>query len=60
MDIDDLLPFRGYSLGEFIQTAAVIRSDITNPDRLSDFERYVLTGRHTAEGHQVALFPTRD
>jgi len=59
-NIDDLLPFRGYSVGEFIRTAAAIREDDANPNHLSDFDRFVLTGRHEAERHQVTLHPVRD
>jgi hypothetical protein len=60
MDIDELLPFKSYSLEEFIRTAAAIRSNEDDPNRLSSFVRFVLTGRHEAEGHQVALDAIRD
>jgi hypothetical protein len=61
MDIDGLLlPFRPYSIEEFIHTAATIRDNEGDPHRFSSFERFVLTGRHEHEGHQVTLDPIRN
>jgi hypothetical protein len=60
MDIDKLLPFKSYSLEQFIRTASAIRSNEDDPNCLSSFERFVLTGRHDTEHHQVALDTIRD
>jgi hypothetical protein len=57
MDIDLLLPFRIYSINEFIETAAAIRGNVNDPNALSNFERFVLTGRHELERHQAQLDP---
>ncbi|KAI6111421.1 hypothetical protein F5141DRAFT_1003861 [Pisolithus sp. B1] len=59
-DIDQLLPFHTYSLKDFIEEAAAIRADEDDPHRCSSFERFVLTGRNEARGHQAVLDPLRN
>jgi hypothetical protein len=60
MDIDGLLPFKPYSIEEFIHTAATIRDNEGDPHRFSTFERFVLTGRYPQQRHQVVLDPIRN